>query len=75
MTTFKIIHMKAAKTTRVIKLHGKYRTSASGWQGSKEVPWLSVNGLCFKAGDQVEITVANNQLIIKNLHCDGATRD
>jgi toxic protein SymE len=72
--------MKVAKTTRVVKLHCKYRASASGWQGCKEVPWLSVDGLWleqagFKAGDQVEITVTSNQLIIKNLLCDGATRD
>jgi toxic protein SymE len=68
------------KQTRVVKLQGKYRQLSGHWNGGNVIPWLNVSGVWleqagFKAGDQVEITVTSNQLIIKNLLCDGATRD
>ena len=52
---------------RKIKLQQKHRALA--W-GQKVVPELRVNGVWleehgFKAGEQVEITVSQNQLIIK----------
>lgn len=68
-----------AKQTRKIKLHGKYRSLQTSWQG-KVVPWLNVNGVWleqagFSVGDQVEITVEKNQLIIKNMASNGNSRD
>jgi toxic protein SymE len=56
---------------RRVKLHSKYRALQNS---SKQVPWLNISGVWlekagFKAGDQVEITIKNNLLIIKN--CEG----
>lgn len=56
------------KTSRRVKLQGKCRPTESG-SGNKEVPWLTVSGLWleqagFKAGQQVEIKIERNQLII-----------
>lgn len=65
------------KSTRQVKLHSKYRQSKGGWlREGKEVPWLNVSGLWleeagFKIGDQVEITVENNTLIITNQQSHG----
>jgi toxic protein SymE len=61
--------MKAVKATRVVKLQSKYRANASAWQEAKEVPWLTISGVWleqagFKAGQQVEIKIERNQLII-----------
>jgi toxic protein SymE len=63
----------AKRNTRQVKLHSKHRALQ---QHSKQVPWLNISGVWlekagFKAGDQVEITVKNNLLIIKNCTCDG----
>jgi hypothetical protein len=57
------------QTTRKIKLQPK--TRALSW-GQKIVPELRINGVWleqtgFKAGGQVEITVSQNELIIKPL--------
>ena len=56
--------------TRKVRLYRKYRWLEST-SVAQEVPWLNVSGLWleragFKTGDQVEITIDNNQLIIKN---------
>ena len=57
---------------RKVKLHSKYRDLAAGrWPSYRQVPWLNVSGVWleragFHAGDQVEITVTKNQLVIKN---------
>ncbi len=64
------------KKTRLIKLHGKYRSLQTGWQRGKEVPWLNVSGVWleaagFKVGDPVEITVENKTLTIKNKAAHG----
>ena len=65
------------KQRRVIKLHSKYRQAAGhGTNGAKILPWLNVHGVWleqagFKTGHQVEIIVANNQLVITNLAADG----
>jgi hypothetical protein len=72
--------MLRKKTIRQVKLHSKLRVSERGWTGSsgKIVPWLTINGIWleeagFHAGDQVEIEVSNQQLIIKNLNVHGIT--
>ncbi|MDP4131037.1 MAG: SymE family type I addiction module toxin [Bacteroidota bacterium] len=61
------------KTSRQVKLYGKRRETGRHWPGggSKEVPWLNLSGVWleragFKIGDQVEILIEENQLIIKN---------
>lgn len=53
---------------RTVKLQSKHRQLT--WGDRKVVPELRVNGLWleqhgFKAGSQVEITVSQNELIIK----------
>jgi len=58
------------KSTRKVKLQPKHRQLTRGDQ--KIVPELRVNGIWleqhgFKVGEQVEITVKENQLIIKPL--------
>lgn len=58
------------KKTRLIRLCSKYRDLHTKRE-LQQVPWLNVSGLWleragFKTGDQVEITIDNNQLIIKN---------
>jgi toxic protein SymE len=66
------------QTKRKVKLHTKYRDLAAGrWPSYRPVPWLNVSGVWleragFRAGDAVEITVAENQLVIKNcsVHAD-----
>lgn len=63
------------KKTRLIRLCGKYRDLCTT-SVVQEVPWLNVSGLWleragFKTGDQVEITIDNNQLIIKNCGTNG----
>lgn len=66
------------KQRRLIKLHSKYRQSSGHWSNEgRIIPWLNVSGLWleqagFKPGQQVEITVLNNQLIIKKLSANGA---
>jgi toxic protein SymE len=63
------------RNTRQVKLHTKYRPlTGNRWPDYRQVPWLNVSGVWleragFRAGDAVEITVAENQLIIKN--CSG----
>jgi len=62
----------ANKNIRQVKLHSKYRELQNS---SKQVPCLNISGVWlekagFKAGDQVEITIKNNLLIIKNCECD-----
>ena len=68
----------AKGTKRRVKLHSKYREVSRSWQGNdwRAIPWLNVSGLWleqagFKAGDAVEITVAQHTLIIKNCSTDG----
>jgi toxic protein SymE len=63
----------AKENIRQVKLHSKYRALQNN---SKQIPWLNVSGVWlekagFKVGDQVEITVKNNLLIIKNCACNG----
>jgi toxic protein SymE len=57
----------ADKQKKTAKLQPKHRQLA--W-GSKTVPWLTLSGIWleengFKIGQQVEITVKQNELIIK----------
>jgi len=59
-------------TTRKIKLYSQTRTSRTSCTGLKQVPWLNVSGVWleqagFGIGDQIEITVRQNELIIKPL--------
>ncbi len=69
------------KTRRRAKMHGKNREVNGGWRHIRyqEVPWLNVSGFWleragFKIGDQVEIMIEENKLIIKNLSTDGDKR-
>lgn len=62
----------ADKKPRKVKLYSKSRPCQSSCIGLKEVPWLNVSGMWleqagFGIGDQVEITVRQNKLIIKPL--------
>ena len=68
------------KTTRRAKIHGLYRRGVVNWfyktDSSKTVPWLNVNGQWleqagFKIGDQIQIDVRRNRLVIKKLAADG----
>ncbi len=60
------------KRVRAVKVYGKFRGVSKRWLGeSKEVPWLNVSGLWlesagFRIGDQLQIDVENNKLIITN---------
>ncbi|MBE7169523.1 MAG: type I addiction module toxin, SymE family [Williamsia sp.] len=68
------------KRTKKVKLHAKYRALRNSWPAGKEVPWLNVSGIWleaagFKKGDQVEITIEQNTLIIKNCSANGDQRD
>lgn len=59
------------KPIRKIRLQSKYQPRIKQWNGYKQLPWLNVSGIWleqagFKAGDQVEITIENEKLIIKN---------
>lgn len=65
----KFFPMKKSEN-RTVKLQPKHRKLS--WGNQKVVPELRVNGIWleqhgFKAGDQVEITVRQNELIIKPL--------
>lgn len=71
-------------SARRARLHGKFRegkiTWGSNYNTGKYVPWLNVNGIWleqagFRIGDQIEIDVQNNQLIIKNLSAEGDHRN
>ena len=73
---FKIFIHMATKTNRRVKLQGKYRATARGWIGEKQVPWLNISGIWleqagFRTGQQVEIRIGYNQLIITNALADG----
>lgn len=66
--------------TRQVKLYGKYQQRVKHWNGGRDFPWLNVSGAWleeagFKVGDQVEITVEDNLLIIKNACHHGDKRD
>lgn len=68
----------ADKRTRQVKLHGRSRPLTGGWgyHPYKVVPWLNVSGVWlekagFKIGDQVEITIEDNLLLIKNCTAHG----
>ncbi len=68
--------MKALKATRRVKLQSKYRPAEEAWQPGKEVPWLNVSGVWlatagFTAGQQVEISIKQGQLVITNGEADG----
>ncbi len=59
----------AEKNTKKIKLHPKHR--ALSWGNYKIVPWLTISGIWleqagFVIGAYVEITIEQNQLIIKS---------
>jgi toxic protein SymE len=60
-----------AKQTRLVKLHGKYQELKECHNPSgRYVAWLNVSGLWlekagFNVGDQVEITVGEETLMIK----------
>lgn len=58
--------MKALKAIRRVKLQSKYRPSEESWQTGKEVPcvWLATAG--FMAGQEVEISIKQDQLVITN---------
>lgn len=67
-----------SKTTRHVKLCGKYRVVSGGW--NKQVPWLTVSGVWleaagFKAGDEVEIVVKVHELLITKKASHGDQRD
>lgn len=69
----------ATENKKQVKLHAKYRALQNHWRGGKEVPWLNVSGVWleqagFNVGDQIEITIAKNQLIINNVG-NGDKRD
>jgi toxic protein SymE len=63
------------KQTRKVRLCRKFRW-LTDTREVQEVPWLNVSGLWleragFRMGDQVEITINNQQLIIKNCGING----
>ncbi len=63
-------------TRRTIKLQSKWRPAEEAWQTGKEVPWLTVSGAWlaaagFSAGQQVEISIKQGQLVITNGEADG----
>ena len=63
-------------TIRRVKLQSKHQPRQTAWNGTREVPWLNLIGVWleqagFKTGDQVEITVIENTLVIKNCKCHG----
>jgi len=65
------IFSMANKKPRKVKLYSKSRPCQSSCRGLKEVPWLKVSGLWlaqagFCTGNQVEITVRENELSIIN---------
>jgi toxic protein SymE len=69
-----------AKQIRRAKVHALYRPGVVRWgrnyNTGKNVPWLNVNGLWleqagFTIGDQIEINVSRNRLVIKKLSADG----
>lgn len=64
------------KTIRKVRLQGKYEPRVKQRGGYRAVPCLSLSGVWleqagFKAGDQVEITIENEKLIIKNTGAHG----
>ena len=67
------MHMETK--TRRVRLYRKCRWLCSTSE-VQEVPWLNVSGLWleragFRTGDQIEITIDNHQLIIKNCGING----
>lgn len=67
---------KQVTRTRKAKIHALYRRGTiylcRKADTSKNVPWLNVNGhwleqAGFKIGDQIEIDVSRNRLVIKKL--------
>ena len=57
---------------KTVKLQSKLRPSIKDYRGYKEVPWLTISGnwlskIGFSIGSSVEITTAENQLIIKKV--------
>jgi toxic protein SymE len=59
-------------TTRKIKLQPKIRRTTGYFSKTTQVPWLNISGnwleqAGFNIGSNVEITVEQNQLIIKPL--------
>lgn len=64
--------MAKAKRSRRVKIYGKYRNGGMRLcdPDPREVPWLNVSGdwlkqAGFEIGDQIEITVGENELHIK----------
>lgn len=59
------------KRLRQVKVYGKYQRRLGHWNGGRDYSWLNVSGLWleqagFKIGDQLQICVENNKLIITN---------
>ena len=60
----------ARQGNRKVKLHSQSRKSQESCTGLKQVPWLNISGVWleqagFNIGLQVEITVRDQELIIK----------
>jgi hypothetical protein len=56
------------KTVRKLKVHHKVQSRA--WNSYKDTPWLNMSGLWlakagFSIGSMVEVSISENQLIIK----------
>lgn len=75
--------MRIQKNIRQIKLHSKSRFRQRGWTKAQSelqvVPWLNVSSLWldeagFHAGNEVEIRISKNQLIIKKVPEHGTHR-
>lgn len=67
---------RKVNNTRLIKLGGKAHPRDRGY---KYLPWLNLSGVWleqagFAIGDQLEITVCNGHLEIKNLSANGDQR-
>jgi len=59
-------------STKIVKLQSRVRVSRKHFSGYKTVPWLNLSGVWlerngFNAGDSVEVSISNRQLVIKSL--------
>lgn len=59
------------KSERQVKVYGKYQRRSGHWNGGRDYPWLNMSGVWleeagFKVGDQLQIHIENNKLIITN---------
>ncbi len=58
--------------TRKLKLHGQTRKCSKSGNGLKQVPWLNVSGVWlkqagFEVGNEIEVTISENELVIKTI--------